>query len=684
MPQQPQTYTVTHPTTGQSLDMTGPRPPTEVEIKAAFAQAGTSQDPGKALAKAEKISPVGWPERAAEYLPLVGGVAGGIIGGVSSAGPGAVPGAAAGGLIGKRLQHYVNALTGAHQLPEAGTAMREMAGAAVEQGLTEAGGQVVGGVIKGGMLSRAVNPEIAAANTRFGLGLSGPEITQGSRVGHVGEALQAFTTRSMTGRTITQTARQKGEANALKVVEDALDQIAPQGTPLAAGRAAQAGVKAAQKGQQVVGQRFGQVVKEGPDIDLLGFKADAQGILDTQLRPLAEQTSGAARMKALAQELQTSELTEQEIQSQFPSQIPKTIWEGLAPDHPIMAAAIAAAREAREGQIAHLLKQAETLTQKKLQQSPSARKIFEILKMEDTVDFPTLVKFRTGLREAGKAPDELLGTETKGLITHLHDRLTTDLTTAHPAFAVAGAEYRGGARLLQSRLVRNVVKNDPEAILTALKRNTPSRVLALREALLGLAGKGREAAEGQAAWTTLRRRWFEEAIVKGPKGTADMAGMGARLSKTDPGVLQAFYGMDAPGRTLVANAQAIGNALQARHPLPTGRMYEILELAGAGSVAMSGHPGAAAVSLGAMEGLPGLLTWAMYNPTITKYLTTGLTTRNPGLAISNLARVGQAYKLYQQQKLKQAQGEAQVPATPDSVTPSAPPTPGGGPSPEEP
>lgn len=146
MPQH--TYTVTDPTSGRKVKLTGDSPPTEAELKEIFSHVN---DPKTAVGKS-------WMSKAADWLPAAGGAVGGIVGGIGGTVgglgvggvPGAVGGAALGGATGEALKQLAHRALGDEDAPTStGEAIAGMGTQAALQGGAEfAGGLVVKGAAK--------------------------------------------------------------------------------------------------------------------------------------------------------------------------------------------------------------------------------------------------------------------------------------------------------------------------------------------------------------------------------------------------------------------------------------------------------------------------------------------------------------------------------------------------------
>ena len=138
-------YEITDPTSGRTLVMTGDRPPTEAEIKLAFAKAPAPQASQAAAPGSSFV------QKAAEWLPAAGGVVGGILGGVGGTAfglgfggvPGATGGAALGGAAGEAGRQLIDRAIGA----TAPATSAQAAGQIGTQAALQGGSELVGGGI---------------------------------------------------------------------------------------------------------------------------------------------------------------------------------------------------------------------------------------------------------------------------------------------------------------------------------------------------------------------------------------------------------------------------------------------------------------------------------------------------------------------------------------------------------
>ena len=108
------------------------------------------------------------------------------------------------------------------------------------------------------------------------------------------------------------------------------------------------------------------------------------------------------------------------------------------------------------------------------------------------------------------------------------------------------------------------MKQDPEQVVTLLKKKAPTRVRVLRDALLNWSGytppgaspevvqaaKAR-AIQGRLTWESIRTTWFYEALLKDNQGTLDPMGLIKRIRSTSPDMRREMFGSDPAGQRLL-------------------------------------------------------------------------------------------------------------------------------------
>ncbi len=225
----------------------------------------------------------------------------------------------------------------------------------------------------------------------------------------------------------------------------------------------------------------------------------------------------------------------------------------------------------------------------------------DILKTTDNVSFEAATNLRTSLLEIGRksGADVVMRQRGSALNSKFASDMTDGLKTAYPEWDPLRSLYAKGAE----------AKGLP-------------KVKAARSALI----KG-----GPTA--------FREAVRK-------------EAAQTVPA------GADAQA---LKNLRTIDDALtraRERGDKWGDRIYQFFEFSTAATLAYTHGPGAAASSLAVSELLPGLVVWASHNPTMTKLLQQGLTTKDTKVAMTLIGRVTEAYLTAQDQADQQAKADA--------------------------
>ncbi len=180
------TYTVTDPTSGKTLKLTGDSPPTEAELIAVFDRmhlsapsSGRGAPPPGAPTSAQRsrmensLPPGRWStlDALVDAIPTATGALGGVVGGAGGtvAGfgvggvPGAIGGAAVGGAGGEALRQLVERMRGK---PDVGTpmeALKQIASEGAVQGAAEGAGTVAQGAARvagRALMENAVRPSM--------------------------------------------------------------------------------------------------------------------------------------------------------------------------------------------------------------------------------------------------------------------------------------------------------------------------------------------------------------------------------------------------------------------------------------------------------------------------------------------------------------------------------------------
>lgn len=548
-------------------------------------------------------------DSAVESLPAVGGVAGAAL--ASETGPGAIGGAMAGGVVGRRVEQYIDALRGTRPLPGAAQAIGELGESGTAQGLFQAGGAALSKVATG--VFSSLKPSIDAAakyvNDTYGLKLSAADLMKAGPVRDVMSAIQRGASRSLAGGTIAKSAQRTGSDAAAKAIGQALDRVAPAASLKDAGLTIQAGVKAAKAGTDALGKEVGKVADQAPAVNLQPVKQRALQIFRDEILPTLQQAPLLDVKQASARRaIQQIDLraTPKEFETQVNNLMRSKALDSV--------------------------------------QSPVVNTIRRVLLTNDTVDFKVAQELAGSLRDSGKLPDQVLAKASKALSSHLSGAVTDALKQTDAGYAPAAKAYRDAAQLLTRTFLKDSLKNDPESVVKAIGADQPSRVVQARKALLGLAQQGPDAADGQKAWDQLRRTWFDRRILRPALKSTDPAMLAKKIAEHSD-VLKEFYDQpgDPAGKAVLTRAKDISSALAKRNPVSDGRLYTILEFGSLAGEAATGRIGAAAKTAAVSEGVPGLVMWAMHSPAATKLLIEGITTKDIGQASAIVARLGREY-----------------------------------------
>ena len=561
------------------------------------------------------------------------------------------------------VSQEMSALRSLHYTTDPRQMMTDVALSGLWQGALDLTGRIIGVPLKGGWFkpkATAVEDQsVRAADKAFGLNLPAEESGRSRALAQITRATQAISHRSVGGKIIADTARETGERNAIAALEKDLDSMSGLARPsaMSMGAQAKAGLTRAKGGLELAGKQVGETAEKTPPLDITPFQRDIRAFVDTRLRPLAEETSGASRLREAAQALQSQPL---DVTPELDKLNVGAGSRGLIkPGHPIYQMAEKAAQEARDKQVQVMLKQADKLTERKLAQSAVYKKAQDLLRMRETVDFSVLKEARTALRRLGKDPDVLLGEGDKPVYTHFKSELSDLMEKASPDFAKASEVYGAGARLFRSKIVTEAMKQDPEQVVALLKRKAPTRVRVLREALLNWSGyvppgasadvikaaKAR-AMQGRLTWESIRTTWFYESLLKDNQGKLDPIGLIKRIRSTSPDVLREMFGSDVAGKRLLQHATDIGTAM-ARHPeTEGGRIMLFMEVGRIAFATATGYSHGAVSGLevlGALEFVPAMITWALYNPAAKQYLIEGFNAANTKMATAAFLKLGDAF-----------------------------------------
>lgn len=560
---------------------------------------------------------------------VTGAVAGGIRGAAIAA-----AGAAAGGALAETGEQAVELVTqGAPPRP------MDVATAAGEQGLYE----TVGGVVSWPF--KAAGRRIAA----MPVAKNAASYLQALRENLGGQLDSALTA----AEGYVQTVKKRTET-ALSGVEQRLGSIRPAVSNAQAGRMAHRAIEGpAKTARDYLGQQVEEAAASGPPVDISALKAEAQGILERELKPAA---------------------------SAFPHGAAKEGAEGgfaLSPEQ-IANARSAAAASGRQGMAAELeqaMAAVKAAQEDTVVRHPAMGVLTRILEADDIVPFGSAHQFKRELDDAiGTQWDAAVKKRVTSITQHMRNTLRSSLS-GHEPYNQATSAYAAVAPLFTKGLaprLKKVAVENPEALISLVKGTEPTKAAMLRDLLVTQASAGGGGVEGQAAWDALRSAWTYERLIKG--GAAKLSD---RIGKLDPEFVDVMYG-DASGRTVLGNLRQIGQAWKTltergaqeleqakagvetakgvvsgfKKPTPTEKAFKASTVIKTPSMEQEASDVIRAVALGPgsiwgalstvrlLKGpaLNDLMQWAAYSPKRTQMFVEAVTGPAPGMALADLFR----------------------------------------------
>lgn len=116
----------------------------------------------------------------------------------------------------------------------------------------------------------------------------------------------------------------------------------------------------------------------------------------------------------------------------------------------------------------------------------------QIIEKGDTVDWATAAALRSDLLRIGRSSSELVQGKVQGFAKDMAKTIDNEMATsakelsgeAFDAWRAANEFYKEGAQKFGSRVMKNIARNDPEAVYTALiKEGKPGSIRAVRQEL---------------------------------------------------------------------------------------------------------------------------------------------------------------------------------------------------------
>jgi len=451
-------------------------------------------------------------------------------------------GAGAGAMLGRGGQWIIDRVLGRDPLLQNPRGAGEEA---TREMMTEVAGQAVAlpaRLLKGSLAPTTADAaERLATSKQFGLGMSTPEITGGG----MGKMVQStIGARGVTGRGIQQKAQDRTASAATKAVDQILDRVGRPGGTLAAGEqvkdavgtdvaratsgldanlsatlgtprtgtqstgaAVKTGVQASRDALRQQGAKLGELVKDGPDVDIREVKSRALGVLRDEIMPYLERVPAEGpntpEFKKLMQLYKSGALIDVGPET-------RKLLEEAALDKSTFA---------------------------------PLRLINKILTASDLMPFPQAAQLNTGLREAGKGTELIASDKAEALASLFQKDLRGIMGTTHPTWDAASSAYGPNAQLFQSRFLQNLIDKDPEAVLASVTgktgRTQASRAQALHQTLVTLPkeqGTPEQVEAGQRAFDTIRSEWLRREVIQD-----DPFGITKRIAQVDPDVIKAWF-----------------------------------------------------------------------------------------------------------------------------------------------
>lgn len=345
-----------------------------------------------------------------------------------------------------------------------------------------------------------------------------------------------------------ESIRQATELGEEKVSQAAgkYDRIAtapPTVTPRVAGQRAIDVIKGpAKDARSEIGQMVEEAAKSGPDVDITPLKAEAQRILQEEIRPPLE---AFPRPGMPGKELSPAEQTIAELQPLLANFTPERV-AGLQGAQRVQYEAMQKAMdEAREAAAQDVLKH------------PAMQVLGRIISADDTVPFQSAHLFKRELDDAiGTAWDKSVRNRVTNITKVMRGTLRDQLS-GHAPYDMATQAYASIAPLytkgIAPKLLR-VAEESPEAIVSLIRPDDPTKVSMLKDLLVGQGEAGGAAGKGQYAWDSVRSAWTHRKLIRG-----GLKGIDDRIAKMDPEFADVMYG-DGPGQMVLNNLKSISAA----------------------------------------------------------------------------------------------------------------------------
>lgn len=306
-----------------------------------------------------------------------------------------------------------------------------------------------------------------------------------------------------------------------------------------AGRQANAVIQGqARDALDLSGKRVEEAAASGPGVDITRLKAEAQRILEKEIRPPQEAFPRATTEAATAAEItaQTGIAPERIVElEQRAATGSKVAADNLA----TLQAAVAAAQG--EGQ-------------KEILKHPALGTITRILNAADEVPFADAHAFKKELDDSLKGSwDQTVKKRVTSLTQHLRTELRQALA-GHEPYNVATAAYAQTAKLFEKGYaprLRKIALDSPEALVSMITPKNPTRAAMLTKLLTETAAEGGGEAEGRQALEAVQAAWVHQKLITGP-----LEKLGERVDALSPEFRQAFLG-DPKAQQVLSNLKTI-------------------------------------------------------------------------------------------------------------------------------
>lgn len=325
------------------------------------------------------------------------------------------------------------------------------------------------------------------------------------------------------------------------------DQVvgSPPPSAAAAGKATNQVIQegGAARARNLAGKAVDEAAASGPDVDITRLKAEAQKVIEGQIRPPAESFPRTG----------PTEVSDQAV----------TAASGIAPDQVATLRAKAAAGDARSQTVLQRLTEAVASAQGEAGQEalkhPAMGILSRIMNAEDTVPFRDAHLWKVELDNAIRnTRDQSVKSQVAALTQKFAGSIRTALREAgHAPYEKATAAYAEIAPLYTKGLAPRIKKlavENPEAIVPMLNPGQPTKAKMLVDLLTHQAEAGGDAEGGRAALEAVQSAWVRKKIIDG-----GIEKLGDRLSKIPSDFQAAFLG-DPKAKAVLDNLKLMSTA----------------------------------------------------------------------------------------------------------------------------